>query len=75
MQHLVSASFDVVFEESGEAGMFSSDDDRFEQQAATLVKSNESHSSRNGKEKAKDGGEGLCTVLDCVANTQAHGLW
>ena len=74
VQHLVSASFDVVFEESGEAGMFSSDDDRFEQRAATLVKSNESHSSRSGKEKAEDGGEGLRTVLDCVTIPQAHGL-
>ena len=74
VQHLVSASFDVVFEESGEAGMFSSDDDRFEQRAATLVKSNESRSSRSGKEKAEDRGEGLRTVLDCVTIPQAHGL-
>jgi hypothetical protein len=31
VQHLVNASFDVVFEESGEAGMFLSDDHHLQQ--------------------------------------------
>ena len=34
MQHRVNASFYMLFEESGEAGMFSSDDHRFQQEEA-----------------------------------------
>ena len=72
VQHLVNASFDVVFEESGEAGMFSSDDldHPFEQQAESRVKLDESNTSLNGKHV----GGGGCTVLGCTTTAKVRGL-
>jgi hypothetical protein len=66
VQHRVTASFDVVFEESGDAGMFSSDDHRVQQQAAANL--DERHSC------LKHGGNGICTVSGYTANAQARGL-
>ena len=70
VQHLISASFDVVFEESTKAGMFSSDDHRFQQDAGTHVKLDESHSSRRGKH----GGKGVCTALVFATRAQTDSL-
>jgi hypothetical protein len=41
---IVNASFDVAFDESGEAGMFPSEDHRFQQQPKTHANLKESHS-------------------------------
>ena len=73
MQHLVNASFDVVFEESAEARMFSSEDHRFQQQAETLVELDEVqvHSLRGN---VNHKGNGMSTVLDCTTAAQARSL-
>ena len=60
VQHLVSASFDVVFEESGDAGMFLSTEDAAGTAPMNLGE-RKSHSSLCGKH----GGKGVYTVLDC----------
>ena len=69
VQHLVSASFDVLFEESGDAGMFLSTEDAAGT-APMKLGERKSHSSLCGKH----GDKGLCTVLDCAARARADGL-
>ena len=69
-QHLVNASFDVMFEESGEAGMFSSDDHQFQQQAdKTRARLDESPKTLCGTH----GGKGTYTVLDCTTAARSQG--